>query len=66
MKREFLYLEDVKYAININSLEERINLKRWLIKQLQTNKSIEKLILTLFDSMEKDRHLLQKHYRISN
>ena len=28
MKREFLYVEDVKEAININTLEERIRLKR--------------------------------------
>ena len=32
MKREFMYIEDAKTAINIKlSLEERIKLKRWLI-----------------------------------
>jgi hypothetical protein len=65
MKREYVYIEDVKEAININTLEERILLKRWLIKQLQASRSHEKLIQVLFDSEEKDRHLLQKNYHIS-
>jgi len=64
-KREYLYLEDVKEAININTLEERIMLKRWLIKQLQSNKSTDELIQVLFDSEEKDRHRLQKDYKIT-
>ena len=66
LKREFLYLEDVKEAININTLEERIILKRWLIKQLQNNNSNEELIQALFDLMEKDRPLVQKRFKISN
>ena len=65
MKRKFLYLEDVKEAININTLEERIILKRWLINQLQNNKSKEKLIQALFDSMDKDRHILQKRFKVT-
>lgn len=76
IKREFLYLEDVKVAININTLEERIMIKRWLIKQLQkgqaeeatsgaVSKPNEELIQVLFDSEEKDRHRLQKDYKIA-
>lgn len=64
MKREYVYIEDVKEAININTLEERIMLKRWLIKQLQASRSHEELIQLLFDSEEKDRHRLQKDYKI--
>jgi hypothetical protein len=64
MKREYVYLEDVKEAININTLEERIVLKRWFIKQLRQSLSKEGLIQALFDSEEKDRHLLQKEYKI--
>ena len=60
MKREYVYIEDVKEAININTLEERILLKRWLIKKLQASKTTEELINVLFDSEEKDRHRLQK------
>ncbi|MBC8486622.1 MAG: hypothetical protein H8D45_11345 [Bacteroidetes bacterium] len=65
MKREFLYVEDVKEAININTLEERIKLKRWLIKQLQKNVSKEYLKQALFNSEDKDRHKLQKNFRIT-
>jgi len=38
LKRRFMYEEDAKEAININTLVERINLKRWFIKQLESNK----------------------------
>jgi hypothetical protein len=64
-KREYVYLEDVKEAVNINTLEERIILKRWLIKQLQASKSTSLLIQVLFDSSDKDRHRLIKEYKIS-
>lgn len=65
LKREFLYLEDVKEAININTLEERIILKRWLIKQFQNSNSKEKLINELSNLAEKDRHMLHKRFKIS-
>ncbi len=65
LRSEYLYLEDVKTAININTLEERIILKRWLIRQLQKNVSKEYLIQALFDSSDKNRHTLQKHFRIT-
>lgn len=75
MKREYVYIEDVKDAININTLEERLILKRWLIKQLQkgqaeeatsgaVSKPYEALIRLLSDSEEKDRHRLQKDFKI--
>lgn len=63
-KRKYIYLEDVKEAININTLEERIMLKRWLIKQLQASISKEELIQVLYDSEERDRHRLQKEFKI--
>jgi hypothetical protein len=65
MKLEYVYIEDVKEAINSNTLEERIVLKRWLIKQLQASKSLEELIHLLFDSEEKGRHRLQKDFKIT-
>lgn len=65
MKREFMYIEDLKTAININTLEERIMLKRWFLKQLQDNISKEKIIEILFDSSDKDRHTLQKYFQIT-
>jgi hypothetical protein len=76
IRREYMYLEDVKEAININTLEERIKLKKWLIRQLQkiqaqqattgvVSKPNKILIQSLFDSSDKDRHTLQKRYRFT-
>jgi hypothetical protein len=65
MKRDFLYLEDVKIAININHLEVSIKLKRWLISQLISHNNIKRLIEVLEESADKDRHRLQKRYKIS-
>ena len=64
LKRDFMYLEDVKSAININTLEERIKLKQWLISQLKCN-SKDKLIEALERMEDKDRHTLQKKFKIS-
>ena len=64
LKREFMYIEDVKEAININTLEERIKLKRWLISQLKQN-SNDKLVEALEIMADKDRHTLQKRFKIS-
>ncbi len=65
LRAEFMYIEDTKTAININTLEERIKLKRWLIRQLQKNIPYEALLQSLFDSSDKDRHTLQKKFRIT-
>jgi hypothetical protein len=64
IKREYVYIEDVKAAVNINTLEERIILKRWLIRQLQAGFQHQELIQLLFDSVDKDRHRLVKGYQI--
>jgi len=65
MKRDFLYLEDVKTAVNINHLEVSIKLKRWLLSQLNRNIDRKKLIEIMEESADKDRHRLQKRYKIS-
>jgi hypothetical protein len=62
LRREFMYIEDVKIAININTLEERIRLKRWLIRQLQQTVKPEELITLLFESQDKDRYRLVKDF----
>lgn len=64
IKRKFMYIEDVKEAININTLEERIKLKRWLISQLRSN-SKDKLVEAMEVMADKDRHLLQKRIKIT-
>ena len=65
MKRDFLYLEDVRTAVNINHLEVSIKLKRWLLSQLNRNIDRKKLIEIMEESADKDRHRLQKRYKIS-
>jgi hypothetical protein len=60
-----MYIEDVKTAININTIEERITLKRWLLKQLEGNTSKEKLIQEISTLAEKDRNTLQKRFKIT-
>jgi len=65
MKRDFLYLEDVKIAININHLEVSVKLKRWLLSQLKSHIDRNRLIEVLEESADKDRHRLQKRYKIS-
>jgi len=60
IKREFLYLEDVKLAININSLEERRNTKLKILQMLKKSNNFETLIQTLEKSADLDRHRLIK------
>ena len=59
-----MYIEDAKEAININTLETRIKLTRWLKSQLKTH-SKEQLLEALEQMEEKDRHRMQKLFRIS-
>ena len=65
IKQEYIYLEDVKSALNIHHLEQNINLKKWLLGLLREGKKPELLIRMLEESAEKDRHRLQKTYRIN-
>ena len=65
LKRDFMYLEDVKTAININTLEKRIKLKKWLKMRLQGSDTKAELVRLLEDLIDKDRHRLQKVYKIT-
>ena len=65
MKREFLYLEDVKSAININTLEERIKVERWFLSILKGGKSHKDIVSIIEAVIDKDRHRLQKGYNVS-
>jgi len=64
MKRQFMFIEDAQTAININTLEERLKLTRWLLKQLQSGVRIDSLTQQLSKLEEKQRHTLQKRFRI--
>lgn len=65
MKQEFLYLEDVKTAMNIQYLENNIRVKRFIIEQFIKGVDTNQLLKKLEESIEKDRHTLQKTFRIS-
>ena len=65
IKQEYLYLEDVKSALNIHHLEIRYGLYKWLSTQLKKNPDMDKLIEKLDQLADDDRHLLQKRFRIS-
>lgn len=65
MRQEFLYLEDVKVAMNIHHLEVSMNLKKWMRNELMKNQDIVRLRTYIEDAIEKDRHRLQKDYKIS-
>jgi hypothetical protein len=64
IKQEYLYLEDVKTAMNIHHLEQNIRHMKWMIERLKSGARSEVLIRTMEESIEKDRHRLQKTYRI--
>jgi len=65
MKQEFLYLEDVKIAMNIHHIETNIKFKRWLLNEIRKKPNYEKFSEIINNSIEKDRHRLQKEYRIT-
>lgn len=65
MKQEFLYLEDVKLAMNIHHLEMNIKLKRWFLSEIKKHPNNQKFSEIISDSIEKDRHRLQKEFRIT-
>jgi hypothetical protein len=64
LKTEYLYLEDVKTAMNIHHLETNIQSKKWMIQMIKTNGSQDNYIPILENSLDKDRHKLQKMYKI--
>lgn len=64
LKQEYLYLEDVKTAMNIHHLETNILLKKWMIKQVKKNDDNNRWMEILENSVDQDRHKLQKIYKI--
>ena len=64
IKREFLYLEDVKLAININTLEERRNTKLKILQMIKKSNNFNALIQSLEKSADLDRHRLIKMLKI--
>lgn len=65
MKQHFLYLEDVKTAMNIHHLEVSINLKKWMKEEMERSLELQRFLEVLDESIEKDRHRMQKAFKIS-
>ena len=65
LKEEYLYLEDVKTAMNIHHLEQSIRLRKWFLNQIKSGVKHDALAGMLEQAVEKDRHQLQKTYKIS-
>jgi hypothetical protein len=55
-----MYLDDVKLAININTLEQRIKTKYQFIELLKKSSSLQTVIQNLENSAKLDRHRLIK------
>ncbi len=58
--QEYMYLVDVKQAININTLEERRNTKLKVLAMLRKSSNLEAIIQSLEESADFDRHRLIK------
>ncbi|MBN3034205.1 MAG: hypothetical protein JW861_01350 [Bacteroidales bacterium] len=65
LREEYLYLEDVRTAMNILFLETGLNLQRRVIRMLDSGVKPEQIRQMLLDASEKYRHRLQKDYRIT-
>ncbi len=60
IREEFLFLYDVKAAININALEERRNTKLRILAMLRKSSNLDATIQSLEESADLDRHRLIK------
>lgn len=61
IREEFVYLEDVKTAMNINALEQRMTTKQWILSMLEKNYEKDYLIQKISESAELDRHRLVRY-----
>nr|NQU93093.1 hypothetical protein [Bacteroidota bacterium] len=60
IREEYLPLEYVKTAININAIEQRIFVRKKVIQMLKENYTNDELIGKFEDENHFDRHRLQK------
>ncbi len=61
IREEFVYLDDVKVAMNINALEQRMITKQWLLGILEKDYNKDYVINKIKESAELDRHRLVKY-----
>lgn len=62
MKEEYLTYNDVAKAINMNTLEQRIMLKKKILRWLELGIPKETIMGMLSEGAEMDRHKLVKYY----
>ena len=61
IREEFVYLEDVKTAMNINALEQRMGTKKWVLELLNKKYDKDYIIRKINESAELDRHRLFRY-----
>lgn len=61
IREEFVYLEDVKTAMNINALEQRMGTKKWVLELLNKKYDKDYLVRKINESAELDRHRLLRY-----
>lgn len=66
LRRDHLYLEDVKNAININALEQRILVRKDILRLLESDIPASLIKQRIFRELERDRHTLLKRYRLKS
>lgn len=64
LRREHVYLEDVKMAMNINTLEQRILLRKHFLTLLEKQIPAERIKTLMTEANEKDLHLLIKRFNV--
>lgn len=64
LRREHVYLEDVKVAININALEQRILLRKYVLTLLDKQIPAERVKTLMSEANEKDLHLMIKRFNV--
>lgn len=64
LRRDHLYLEDVKSAMNINTLEQRVILRKQILRLLDEGVPSTRLRQLLLQANEKDIHLMIKNYQL--
>jgi hypothetical protein len=64
-KQEFLYLEDVKTALNIYHIELSLKWKIRMKELITGNYDRKELLINIDEAIDKDRHRLQKKFNIT-
>lgn len=64
MREDYLSMKDVAVAMNMNALEQRLIVKRKMLKLIEKDFPKDKLISIIEKEIDLDRHRLTKYYHI--